>query len=72
MNKKTLITLSALGLVLGSFSGVFSYVFFERITLEAFILPFVLVLLGVSFSFLKENKKKVSLVFFFISLFLYL
>lgn len=72
MNKKSLITLSALGLVLGSLSGVFSYVFFERITLEAFILPFVLVLLGVSFSFLKENKKKVSLVFFFISLFLYL
>ena len=72
MNKKTLITLSALGLVLGSLSGVFSYVFFERITLEAVILPFVLVFLGVSLSFLKEDKKKISLVFFFISLILYL
>ena len=72
MNKRTLVILSSVGVVIGCLSGVFSYVFFERITLEAVILPFVLVFLGVSLSFLKEDKKKISLVFFFISLILYL
>lgn len=72
MNKRTLVILSSVGFVIGCLSGVFSYVFFERITLEAVILPFVLVFLGVSLSFLKEDKKKISLVFFFISLILYL
>ena len=72
MNKRTLVILSSVGFIIGCLSGVFSYVFFERITLEAVILPFVLVFLGVSLSFLKEDKKKISLVFFFISLILYL
>ena len=72
MNKRTLVILSSVGVGIGCLSGVFSYVFFERITLEAVILPFVLVFLGVSLSFLKEDKKKISLVFFFISLILYL
>ena len=70
MNKRTLVILSSVGFVIGCLSGVFSYVFFERITLEAVILPVVLVFLGVSLSFLKEDKKKISLVFFFISLIL--
>ena len=72
MNKRTLVILSSVGFIIGCLSGVFSYVFFKRITLEAVILPFVLVFLGVSLSFLKEDKKKISLVFFFISLILYL
>ena len=67
MNKRTLVILSSVGFVIGCLSGVFSYVFFKRITLEAMVLPFILLLWGVSFPLLKEKKKKASVVFFSLS-----
>ena len=67
MNKRTLVILSSVGLIIGCLSGVFSYVFFKRITLEAMVLPFILLLWGVSFPLLKEKKKKASVVFFSLS-----
>ena len=67
MNKRTLVILSSVGFVIGCLSGVFSYVFFKRITLEAMVLPFILLLWGVSFPLLKEKKQKASVVFFSLS-----
>ena len=67
MNKRTLVILSSVGFIIGCLSGVFSYVFFKRITLEAMVLPFILLLWGVSFPLLKEKKKKASVIFFSIS-----
>ena len=67
MNKRTLVILSSVGFIIGCLSGVFSYVFFKRITLEAMVLPFILLLWGVSFPLLKEKKKKASVVFFSLS-----
>ena len=68
MNKRTLvILLLSVGFIIGCLSGVFSYVFFKRITLEAMVLPFILLLWGVSFPLLKEKKKKASVVFFSLS-----
>lgn len=67
MNKRTLVVLSSVGFIIGCLSGVFSYVFFKRITLEAMVLPFILLLWGVSFPLLKEKKKKASVVFFSLS-----
>ena len=67
MNKRTLVILSSVGFVIGCLSVVFSYVFFKRITLEAMVLPFILLLWGVSFPLLKEKKKKASVVFFSLS-----
>ena len=67
MNKRTLVILSSVGFVIGCLSGVFSYVFFKRITLEAMVLPFILLLWGISFPLLKEKKKKASVVFFSLS-----
>lgn len=65
MNKKTIITLTISSFLIGCFSFIFSFIFFKRTTLEAVILPFVLLLLAFSFSFLKEEKKKKALLFFF-------
>ena len=67
MNKRTLVILSSVGFIIGCLSGVFSYVFFKRITLEAMVLPFILLLWGVSFPLLKEKKKEASVVFFSLS-----
>lgn len=67
MNKRTLVILSSVGFIIGCLSGVFSYVFFKRITIEAMVLPFILLLWGVSFPLLKEKKKKASVVFFSLS-----
>ena len=67
MNKRNLVILSSVGFIIGCLSGVFSYVFFKRITLEAMVLPFILLLWGVSFPLLKEKKKKASVVFFSLS-----
>ena len=67
MNKRTLVILSSVGFIIGCLSVVFSYVFFKRITLEAMVLPFILLLWGVSFPLLKEKKKKASVVFFSLS-----
>lgn len=67
MNKRTLVILSSVGFVIGCLSGVFSYVFFKRITLEAMVLPFILLLWGISFPLLKEKKKNASVVYFFLS-----
>ena len=67
MNKRTLVILSSVGFIIGCLSGVFSYVFFKRITLEAMFMPFILLLWGVSFPLLKEKKKKASVVFFSLS-----
>lgn len=67
MNKRSLVILSSVGFIIGCLSGVFSYVFFKRITLEAMVLPFILLLWGVSFPLLKEKKKKASVVFFSLS-----
>ena len=67
MNKRALVILSSVGFIIGCLSGVFSYVFFKRITLEAMVMPFILLLWGVSFPLLKEKKKKASVVFFSLS-----
>ena len=67
MNKRTFVILSSVGFIIGCLSVVFSYVFFKRITLEAMVLPFILLLWGVSFPLLKEKKKKASVVFFSLS-----
>ena len=67
MNKRTLVILSSVGFIIGCLSGVFSYVFFKRITLEAMVMPFILLLWGVSFPLLKEKKKKAYVVFFSLS-----
>ena len=67
MNKRTLVILSSVGFIIGCLSGVFSYVFFKRVTLEAMVLPFILLLWGVSFPLLKEKKKKASVVLFSLS-----
>ena len=67
MNKRALVILSSVGFIIGCLSGVFYYVFFKRITLEAMVLPFILLLWGVSFPLLKEKKKKASVVFFSLS-----
>ena len=67
MNKRTLVILSSVGFIIGCLSGVFSYVFFKRITLEAMVLPFILLLWGISFPLLKEKKQKASVVFFSLS-----
>lgn len=67
MNKRTLVILSSVGFIIGCLSGVFSYVFFKRITLEAMVLPFILLLWGISFPLLKEKKKKASVIFFSLS-----
>ena len=71
MNKKTIITLTISSFLIGCLSTIFSFIFFKRITLEAVILPFVLLLLAFSFSFLKEEKKKKALLFFFTVLLIY-
>ena len=67
MNKRTLVILSSVGFIIGCLSGVFSYVFFKRITLEAMVLPFILLQWGISFPLLKEKKKKASVIFFSLS-----
>lgn len=67
MNKRTPISLSTIGFIFGCLSGVFSYLFFRRITLEAVVIPFVILLLGVSASFLKEDKKRISWISFIVS-----
>ena len=67
MNKRTLVILSSVGFIIGCLSGVCASVCFKRITLEAMVLPFILLLWGVSFPLLKEKKKKASVVFFSLS-----
>ena len=72
MNKKVVFSLTISGFLIGCFSAIFSFLFFKNICLEAFVLPFILLLLGLSMSLLKGNRKNLSLILYFSSLVIYL
>ena len=72
MNKKVILSLTISGFLIGCFSAFFSFLFFKNISLEAFVLPFILLLAGLSLSLLKYNRKKISLILYVASLVIYL
>lgn len=72
MNKKVILSLTVSGLIIGCFSAFFSFLFFKNISPEAFVLPFILLLLGLSLSLLKGNRKNLSLILYISSLVIYL
>ena len=72
MNKKVILSLTISGFIIGCFSAFFSFLFFKNISPEAFVLPFILLLLGLSLSLLKGNKKNLSLILYISSLVIYL
>ena len=72
MNKKVILSLTISGFIIGCFSALFSFLFFKNISLEAFVLPFILLLAGLSLSLLKYNRKKISLILYVASLVIYL
>ncbi len=72
MNKKVVFSLTISGFIIGCFSALFSFLFFKNISLEAFVLPFILLLEGLSLSLLKYNRKKISLILYVASLVIYL
>ena len=72
MNKKVILSLTISGFLIGCFSALFSFLFFKNISLEAFVLPFILLLEGLSLSLLKYNRKKISLILYVASLIIYL
>ena len=72
MNKKVVLSLTITVFIIGCFSALFSFLFFKNISLEAFVLPFILLLLGLSLSLLKYNRKKISLILYISSLVIYL
>ncbi len=72
MNKKVILSLTISGFIIGCFSALFSFLFFKNISLEAFVLPFILLLEGLSLSLLKGNRKNLSLILYISSLVIYL
>ena len=72
MNKKVVFSLTISGFIIGCFSALFSFLFYKNISLEAFVLPFILLLEGLSLSLLKYNRKKISLILYISSLVIYL
>ena len=68
MNKKVILSLTISGFIIGCFSALFSFLFFKNISLEAFVLPFILLLLGLSMSLLKDNRKNLSFILYVFSL----
>ena len=68
MNKKVILSLTITGFIIGCFSALFSFLFFKNISLEAFVLPFILLLLGLSMSLLKDNRKNLSFILYVFSL----
>ena len=72
MNKKVVLSLTITGFIIGCFSAFFSFLFFKNISPEAFVLPFILLLLGLSLSLLKGNRKNLSLILYISSLVIYL
>lgn len=72
MNKKVILSLTISGFLIGCFSAIFSFLFFKNISLEAFVLPFILLLAGLSLSLLKDNRKNLSLILYISSLVIYL
>ena len=72
MNKKVVFSLTISGFIIGCFSALFSFLFFKKINVEAFVLPFILLLAGLSLSLLKGNRKNLSLILYISSLVIYL
>ena len=72
MNKKVILSLTISGFLIGCFSAIFSFLFFKNISLEAFVLPFILLLAGLSLSLLKDNRNNLSLILYISSLVIYL
>ena len=68
MNKKVILSLTISGFLIGCFSAIFSFLFFKNISLEAFVLPFILLLEGLSMSLLKDNRKNLSFILYVFSL----
>ena len=68
MNKKVILSLTISGFIIGCFSALFSFLFYKNISLEAFVLPFILLLLGLSMSLLKDNRKNLSFILYVFSL----
>ena len=68
MNKKVILSLTITGFIIGCFSALFSFLFFKNISLEAFVFPFILLLLGLSMSLLKDNRKNLSFILYVFSL----
>lgn len=72
MNKKVILSLTISGFIIGCFSALFSFLFFKNFSLEAFVLPFILLLEGLSLSLLKGNRKNLSLILYISFLVIYL
>lgn len=72
MNKKVILSLTISGFLIGCFSALFSFLFFKNVSLEAFVLPFILLLEGLSLSLLKDNRNNLSLILYISSLVIYL
>ena len=72
MNKKVVFSLTISGFLIGCFSALFSFLFFKNVSLEAFVLPFILLLEGLSLSLLKDNRNNLSLILYISSLVIYL
>ena len=72
MNKKVILSLTISGFIIGCFSALFSFLFYKNISLEAFVLPFILLLEGLSMSLLKDNRKNLSLILYVSSFVIYL
>ena len=72
MNKKVILSLTITGFIIGCFSALFSFLFFKNLCLEAFVFPFILLLLGLSMSLLKDNRKNLSLILYVSSFVIYL
>ena len=68
MNKKAILSLTVSGLIIGCFPAFFSVLFYKKIDVEAFVLPLILSFVSLSLSEAKEKNRKLSLLFFVISL----
>ena len=68
MNKKVILSLTVSGLIIGCFPAFFSFLFYKKIDVEAFVLPLILSFVSLSLSEAKEKNRKQSLLFFVISL----
>ena len=68
MNKKVILSLTVSGLIIGCFPAFFSFLFYKKIDVEAFVLPLILSFVSLSLSEAKEKNRKLSLLFFVISI----